>query len=44
MAVVHISEAEAALDFHAVLDRVKAGDDLRIESGNDLFALALLPA
>jgi len=40
MAVVHISEADAAKDFLAVMDRVKAGDEVRIDTSNGLLALA----
>ena len=34
MAVIHISEAEAAGDFAALMARVRAGEEIVIESGS----------
>ena len=34
MATVHVTEAEAARDFGGVLARVRAGDEVLIESGD----------
>jgi antitoxin (DNA-binding transcriptional repressor) of toxin-antitoxin stability system len=34
MAVIHISEAEAAGDFAALMARVRAGEEIAIESGS----------
>jgi antitoxin (DNA-binding transcriptional repressor) of toxin-antitoxin stability system len=42
MAVIHISEAEAARDFAGLMARVRAGADIVIESGK--FPVALLHA
>jgi antitoxin (DNA-binding transcriptional repressor) of toxin-antitoxin stability system len=39
MAIVHISEAEASRDLSAVLARVRAGDEVRIDSLTDCFSL-----
>jgi antitoxin (DNA-binding transcriptional repressor) of toxin-antitoxin stability system len=39
MAVIHISEAEAARDLHSLLAKARAGEEVRIESGADSFAL-----
>ena len=43
MAVSHIPEAEAVLDFPGLLARVRAGDEIVIESGAAPFAI-LRPA
>ena len=42
MAVIHISEAEAARDFHAVLAKVRAGEHVQIDSLGD--SITLLPS
>ena len=39
MAQLHISEAEAVRDFHAVLARVREGAEVVIEDGNRRVAL-----
>ncbi len=39
MAVIHISEAEAASDFTRVMDHVRAGDDVRIDSGSTSYTV-----
>jgi len=42
MAVIHISEAEAARDFAAVMDQVRAGVEVVIENGS--LSVAVLRA
>jgi antitoxin (DNA-binding transcriptional repressor) of toxin-antitoxin stability system len=42
MAVIHISEAEAARDFAGLLARVRAGAEIVIENGAQ--PVAVLPA
>jgi hypothetical protein len=39
VAVIHISEAEAARDLPALLAKVRAGEEVRIDSGFDSFAV-----
>ena len=39
MAVLHMTEAEAARDFHAVLARVREGAEVVIEEGHRRIAL-----
>jgi antitoxin (DNA-binding transcriptional repressor) of toxin-antitoxin stability system len=39
MAVIHISEAEAAGDFAALMARVRAGEEIVIESGSQPVAV-----
>jgi hypothetical protein len=39
MAVIHISEAEAARDLPALLAKVREGEEVRINSGSDTFAI-----
>ena len=39
MAVIHISEAEAAKDLTAVIAKVRAGESVIIESGDDAFSV-----
>jgi antitoxin (DNA-binding transcriptional repressor) of toxin-antitoxin stability system len=39
MAQVHMTEAEAARDFHAVLERVRAGAEVVIDEGHRRIAL-----
>jgi antitoxin (DNA-binding transcriptional repressor) of toxin-antitoxin stability system len=39
MATIHISEAEAASDFAALMARVRAGEEIVIESGSDPVAV-----
>ena len=39
MAQVHMTEAEAARDFHAVLERVREGAEVVIEEGHRRIAL-----
>jgi antitoxin (DNA-binding transcriptional repressor) of toxin-antitoxin stability system len=42
MAVIHISEADAASDFAALMARVRAGEEIVIESGS--YPVAVLRA
>jgi antitoxin (DNA-binding transcriptional repressor) of toxin-antitoxin stability system len=44
MAVIHISEAEAANDFAGLLARVRAGAEIVIEHGSTPVAVLHLPA
>ncbi len=39
MAVIHITEAEAARDFSAVLAKASAGEEVQIKGATDTFAL-----
>jgi antitoxin (DNA-binding transcriptional repressor) of toxin-antitoxin stability system len=39
MAVIHISEAEAALDLSGLIDKVSAGEQLRIDRQSQSFAI-----
>jgi len=39
MAVIHISEAEAAHSLSDLIDKVRAGDRVEIESNSESFAL-----
>lgn len=39
MAVIHISEAEAARDLPGLLAKVRAGKEIRITSGSETFAI-----
>jgi antitoxin (DNA-binding transcriptional repressor) of toxin-antitoxin stability system len=39
MALIHISETDAINDFASVLDRVRAGEEIVIESNEDAIAL-----
>ncbi len=39
MAVIHISEAEAARDLPSLLAKVRAGEEIRIDSGSETYAL-----
>jgi antitoxin (DNA-binding transcriptional repressor) of toxin-antitoxin stability system len=39
MAIIHISEAEAASDFAALMARVRAGEEIVIESGSHPVAV-----
>ena len=43
MAVIHISEAEAARDFAGLLARVRDGAEIRIESNNRPVAVITSP-
>ncbi len=40
MAVIHISEAEATRDLHAVLAKVRAGNHVRINTSEDVIELS----
>ena len=42
MATIHFTEAEAARDLHAVLERARSGGQVEIESGSQTFRLSLL--
>jgi antitoxin (DNA-binding transcriptional repressor) of toxin-antitoxin stability system len=44
MATFHISEAEAARDLRGLLDRVRAGAEVIIESGSSPIAVIHAPA
>ena len=44
MAVIHISEADAARDFAGLMARVRAGADIVIENGNLPVAVLHAPA
>ena len=44
MAAIHISEAEAARDFAALLTRVRGGAEIVIESGSAAVAILRAPA
>ena len=44
MATIHISEAEAARDFHALLAHVRAGAEVVIENGSLQVAVLHAPA
>ena len=39
MAVIHISEADAGKDLTAVIAKVRAGESVVIESGDDAFSV-----
>jgi hypothetical protein len=39
MAVIHISEAEAARDLSGLIDKVRAGEQVHIDRGAESFAL-----
>jgi len=39
MAVIHISEADAARDLPSLLAKVRAGEEIRIDSGSETYAL-----
>lgn len=39
MAVIHISEEEAARDLTALIDKVRAGEQVRIDRGAESFAV-----
>ena len=41
MAVIHVTEAEAARDLHALLDNVREGNEVRIEAEDTLFSVQL---
>jgi len=43
MAVIHISEAEAARDLSAVLEKVRAGEEVRIATNTSTIALITEP-
>jgi hypothetical protein len=43
MAVIHISEAEAAKDFRALAARARAGEDVYIDDGTITLRLAKVP-
>ena len=43
MAVIHITEAEAAKDFISVMDRVRAGDEVRIETQSQSYTVVPAP-
>jgi antitoxin (DNA-binding transcriptional repressor) of toxin-antitoxin stability system len=43
MAVIHISEAEAAQDFYAVLAKVRAGESVHIDTADKSFAIVPVP-
>ena len=43
MAVIHISEEEAARDFISVMDRVRAGDEVRIDGGSRSYSVVPAP-
>lgn len=43
MAVIHISEAEAAGNFSALLARVRAGEEIVIENGAETVAILHKP-
>ena len=40
MAVIHVTEAEAARDLHALLERAGAGDRIEIDSTSGTFLLS----
>jgi prevent-host-death family protein len=44
MAVIHISETDAVRDFAAVLARVRAGDEVIIDSHSNPIAVLIPPA
>jgi len=44
MAVTHISEAEAVRDFADVLSRVRAGEEVEIDAGEQRVCIALKKA
>jgi antitoxin (DNA-binding transcriptional repressor) of toxin-antitoxin stability system len=39
MAVIHVTEAEAALDLSALIDKVSAGEHVEIDRGTQSFAI-----
>ncbi|HEX9200884.1 MAG TPA: hypothetical protein VF865_15095, partial [Acidobacteriaceae bacterium] len=39
MAIIHISEAEAALNFAAIMAKVRAGEEVRIDNGSETVAV-----
>jgi antitoxin (DNA-binding transcriptional repressor) of toxin-antitoxin stability system len=39
MAVIHISEAEAAHDLSGLIDKVRAGEQVHIDRGTESFAI-----
>ncbi len=43
MAVIHISEADAARDFAGLMARVKTGAEIAIENGSGTIAVLHLP-
>lgn len=43
MAVIHISEAEAARDLQSVLAKVRAGEEVCIDGTDDVIELAAKP-
>jgi antitoxin (DNA-binding transcriptional repressor) of toxin-antitoxin stability system len=43
MAVIHISEAEAARDLRGVLARVRAGEEVHIAEGDTTIAIVQAP-
>ena len=40
MAVIHISEEEAARDFAGLMSKVRAGEEVRIEGDSDVIAIS----
>lgn len=44
MAIIHISEADAARDLSALLSKVRAGEEIRIDSGSETVAILRAPA
>jgi antitoxin (DNA-binding transcriptional repressor) of toxin-antitoxin stability system len=43
MAVIHVSEAEAAHDLSALIDQVSAGERVEIDRGSQSFAIVPAP-
>ena len=43
MAIIHISEAEAARDLPGLLAKVRAGEEIRIDSGAETVAVIKAP-
>ena len=39
MAIIHISEAEAARDLPSLLAKVRSGEEIRIDSGSESYVL-----
>ena len=44
MAILHVSEAEAALTFHALLSQVSLGTEIRIDRGDQTIAVLQPPS
>ncbi len=42
MAVIHVTEAEAARDLHTLLTQARGGDQIQIEGAAGVFTLASL--